>query len=48
VEYAAFEFRRQLSAPGMLQSTNRAGKMNGNAHMESFFHSGPLRRQAAQ
>ena len=23
----------------MLQSMNRAGKMNDNAHMESFFHS---------
>jgi putative transposase len=39
VEYAAFEFRRQLSVHGMLQSMNRAGKMNDNAHMESFFHS---------
>ena len=39
VEYAAFEYRRQLSAFGMLQSMNRAGKMNDNAHMESFFHS---------
>jgi putative transposase len=39
VEYAAFEFRQQLSKLGMLQSMNRAGKMNDNAHMESFFHS---------
>jgi transposase InsO family protein len=39
VEYAAFEFRRQLARLGMLQSMNRAGKMNDNAHMESFFHS---------
>ena len=39
VEYAAFEFRRQISSLGMLQSMNRAGKMNDNAHMESFFHS---------
>jgi putative transposase len=39
VEYAAFEFRRQLTKLGMLQSMNRAGKMNDNAHMESFFHS---------
>jgi putative transposase len=39
VEYAAFGFRRQLARLGMLQSMNRAGKMNDNAHMESFFHS---------
>jgi transposase InsO family protein len=39
VEYAAFEFRRQLARLGMLQSMNRPGKMNDNAHMESFFHS---------
>ena len=39
VEYAAFEFRAQLAKLGMLQSMNRAGKMNDNAHMESFFHS---------
>lgn len=39
MEYAAFEFRRQLAKLGMLQSMNRAGKMNDNAHMESFFHS---------
>jgi putative transposase len=39
VEYAASEFRRQLARLGMLQSMNRPGKMNDNAHMESFFHS---------
>jgi transposase InsO family protein len=39
IEYAAFEFRDQLAMLGMLQSMNRAGKMNDNAHMESFFHS---------
>jgi putative transposase len=39
IEYAAFEFRDQLAKLGMLQSMNRAGKMNDNAHMESFFHS---------
>jgi transposase InsO family protein len=39
IEYAATEFRQQLSRLGMLQSMNRAGKMNDNAHMESFFHS---------
>ena len=39
IEYAAFQFREQLAKLGMLQSMNRAGKMNDNAHMESFFHS---------
>jgi putative transposase len=39
IEYAAAEFRDQISRLGMLQSMNRAGKMNDNAHMESFFHS---------
>jgi putative transposase len=39
IEYAALEFRDQLTRLGMLQSMNRAGKMNDNAHMESFFHS---------
>jgi putative transposase len=39
IEYAAMEFRDQLARLGMLQSMNRAGKMNDNAHMESFFHS---------
>ena len=39
VEYAAFDFRIQLAKLGMLQSMNRAGKLNDNAHMESFFHS---------
>ena len=39
IEYAATEFRQQLTRLGMLQSMNRAGKMNDNAHMESFFHS---------
>jgi putative transposase len=39
VEYAAFNFRRQLARLGMLQSMNRPGKMNDNAQMESFFHS---------
>lgn len=39
IEYASYEYRRQLDRLGMLQSMNRAGKMNDNAHMESFFHS---------
>ena len=39
VEYAAFEYRDQLARLGILQSMNRPGKMNDNAHMESFFHS---------
>jgi putative transposase len=39
IEYAATECRRQITRLGMLQSMNRAGKMNDNAHMESFFHS---------
>ena len=37
IEYAATGF--SISRLGMLQSMNRAGKMNDNAHMESFFHS---------
>ena len=39
VEYAAFEYKRHLSSHGIAQSMNRPGKMNDNAHMESFFHS---------
>lgn len=39
IEYAAFEFRDQLARRGIVQSMNRPGKMNDNAHMESFFHS---------
>jgi putative transposase len=39
IEFANFEFRNQLQRLGMLQSMNRPGKMNDNAHMESFFHS---------
>ena len=39
VEYAAFEYREELRRFGILQSMNRPGKMNDNAHMESFFHS---------
>jgi transposase InsO family protein len=39
IEYAANEFRAQATRLGILQSMNRPGKMNDNAHMESFFHS---------
>lgn len=39
IEYAAHQFRNQIARLGMLQSMNRPGKMNDNAHMESFFHS---------
>jgi transposase InsO family protein len=39
IEFANFHFRAQLHRLGMLQSMNRPGKMNDNAHMESFFHS---------
>jgi len=39
IEYAAFEYRECLAKLGILQSMNRPGKMNDNAHMESFFHS---------
>ncbi len=39
IEYAAFEYRERLARLGILQSMNRPGKMNDNAHMESFFHS---------
>jgi putative transposase len=39
IEYAAFEYRHQLVRLGITQSMNRPGRMNDNAHMESFFHS---------
>ena len=39
IEYAAFEYRDQLTRLGIVQSMNRPGRMNDNAHMESFFHS---------
>ncbi|TFY96142.1 hypothetical protein EZ216_21200 [Ramlibacter humi] len=39
IEFSNYEFRRQLSELGMVQSMNRPGRMNDNAHMESFFHS---------
>jgi transposase InsO family protein len=39
IEYAAFDYRNELARLGIIQSMNRPGKMNDNAHMESFFHS---------
>jgi putative transposase len=39
IEYAALAFRDRLAKLGFRQSMNRPGKMNDNAHMESFFHS---------
>lgn len=39
IEFANYEFRDQLRQFGMVQSMNRPGRMNDNAHMESFFHS---------
>jgi putative transposase len=39
IEYAAFNYRNQLARLGIVQSMNRPGEMNDNAHMESFFHS---------
>lgn len=39
MEYAAYDYRADLARLGIRQSMNRPGKMNDNAHMESFFHS---------
>jgi transposase InsO family protein len=39
IEYAAWAYRQKLVRRGIVQSMNRPGKMNDNAHMESFFHS---------
>lgn len=39
IEYAAHDYRGLLRRNAMVQSMNRPGKMNDNAHMESFFHS---------
>lgn len=39
IEYASHQYRQKLLARGVVQSMNRPGKMNDNAHMESFFHS---------
>ena len=37
IEYVASSFRARLSRYGIVQSMNRVGEMNDNAHMESFF-----------
>jgi putative transposase len=39
IEYAAHNYRAALRRSGLVQSMNRPGHMNDNAHMESFFHS---------
>ena len=39
VEYGSRTFRNKLKQHGFIQSMNRPGSMNDNAHMESFFHS---------
>lgn len=39
IEYAAHHFKALLHQHDIVQSMNRPGKMNDNAHMESFFHS---------
>jgi transposase InsO family protein len=39
IEYAAEPYRQGLRDHGIVQSMNRPGRMNDNAHMESFFHS---------
>ena len=39
IEYAALEYKAALRQHGFIQSMNRPGSMNDNAHMESFFHS---------
>jgi putative transposase len=39
IEYAAHEYKAAIAKLQITQSMNRPGKMNDNAHMESFFHS---------
>ncbi len=37
VEYGSYRFRRRLQSHGFIQSMNRSGHPNDNAHIESFF-----------
>ena len=39
IEYGAYDYQTALRRHGIVQSMNRPGQMNDNAHMESFFHS---------
>lgn len=39
IEYGAHDYQAALRRCGIVQSMNRPGQMNDNAHMESFFHS---------
>jgi putative transposase len=39
IEYASYPYRDRLAQLGLVQSMNRANRMNDNAFMESFFHS---------
>jgi transposase InsO family protein len=39
MEYSSTLFGACLARRGIVQSMNRAGKMNDNVHIESFFHS---------
>lgn len=39
IEYAAHHYKAAIAKLRFTQSMNRPGKMNDNAHMESFFHS---------
>jgi len=39
IEYGAYDYQAALRRRGVVQSINRPGQMNGNTHMESFFHS---------
>lgn len=39
IEYGAHDYQAALSRRGIVQSMNRPGQINDNAHMESFFHS---------
>jgi putative transposase len=38
VEYGSRLFKQALATHGFIQSMNRPGSMNDNAHIESFFH----------